>query len=863
MNMTYPLICTLTPIFSDTLNKKLQKSQMFAGTKGAFDKERDMSEVDCRKEENLLDVSPFLAACAANGKDACVTIFPVRGRPKFGLRQPKVKAPGDSVSALGWAPYDPTVLYVGTTGGEITSWKISETGLKGDVSKPTAKYDAGSEVKSMAFHPHAKTLLAAGLRSGHVIVLDENLKEPLVDLEHGRPVNSICWSSDGKLIFALYVDMLLKVWDVRAKTVVVERKLIQSRATGYLEPLPDNKVVVSYNEKKQEVRILNDKLEELKARTFETNPNPIKFRYHFSGVLLGQTCKMQKINLYSAEDLSDIAELASGDLVWAAMYEKEKPNPDGDVLMRVTAILSGNQAKHADFKVPAESLPIKFNPFPIYETELTAAKWMAGEDGSLKTEELVPTAKPVEVQQEPEKKEEVVQLITRYRYLNAEPDPPSKYYTHLPVAILPNHPFNEIVTNGKQFAFLGQGTPTQIYFMPVDHPMRFPENGNQPRIVDPHKGRTTYITYSPHDPNLFMSAGDDGKIRLWEVPSDIKHDITTDKLCFQMTRAVDIAKFSEAVRNLVLCCSEAPEIAIWDLNREEKIRSFQKQLPTQVQDLTFNSLSSLVYSVFKDGQIAIFDPRLENPTLTFGNCHPGPRYRRILDLPDYDEFATFGANKKGFRECSIWDPRDISKPLKTVEFDSSTSPLLPMYEEGSGIIYCGGKGDGHVRFVELCKDDRIVAAMGQYDSSEPERGLCLLPRQYLNVMSVECSRMFKLSPESLRMLHWRTPRNRTEYFQDDIFGPSRDTRFPLMEVVDWLDNGNGVFPTLKIQPQGVKKLSEAAPIVKAAPKKFIPGKEEEIDYSTKKLTIDEIVSMAPQISTSSDEDEEQEESDSW
>ena len=73
----------------------------------------------------------------------------------------------------------------------------------------------------MAFHPHAKTLLAAGLRSGHVIVLDENLKEPLVDLEHGRPVNSICWSSDGKLIFALYVDMLLKVWDVRAKTVVV------------------------------------------------------------------------------------------------------------------------------------------------------------------------------------------------------------------------------------------------------------------------------------------------------------------------------------------------------------------------------------------------------------------------------------------------------------------------------------------------------------------------------------------------------------------------------------------------------------------------------------------------------------------
>jgi WD40 repeat protein len=820
-----------------------------------------MIEVDSKREECLLDVSPFLAACASNTKDACVTVFPVKGRPKFGLRQPRVKAPGDTVTNLGWAPYDPTVLYVGTTGGDITSWKISETGLKGDATKPTAKYDAGSEVKSMAFHPHAKTLLAAGLRSGHVVVLDETLSAPLVDLQHTRPVNSVCWSADGKYIFALYVDMLLKVWDVRANTVVVERKLIQSRAVGYLEPLPGNKVAVSYNEKKQVIVILDEKLEQLASREFEVNPNPIKIRYHFSGVLLGQTCKQQKAMLYSAEDLTDVAELQATDIMWAAMYEKEKPDPDGDILMKVTCTLTGNQVKHAEFKVPADKLPIKFNPFPIYETELTAAKWMAGEDGELKTEELIPTKKVEEVVEEV--KEEAVQLVTRYRYLNAEPDPPSKFYTHLPVAILPNHEFNEIISNGKVFAFLGTGTPTQIYIMPVDKPQRF--NEKVPRIVDPHKGSTTYITFSPHNPNILMSAGDDGKIKLWDVPDDLKSNITKERMCLQMNRSVGVCKFSESVRNLVLCASETPEIAIWDLNKEEKIRSFTKECPTQIQDVAFDAYSSKVYAVFKDGTLAVFDPREKEPKVQTSKCHLGPRHRRVLDLPDYGRFATFGANKKGFRECSIWDPENIEKPLKTVEFDNSSSPLLPMYEEGSGIIYCGGKGDGHVRFVELCHDDRIVASMGCFDSSEPERGLCLMPRQFLNVMTVECSRMFKLSPESLRMLHWRTPRNRLECFQDDIFGPSRDTRNPLMEVMDWEDGQVDQFPILQIQPEGTKKISEVQPLEKKVVKKYLPGEEEKIDYSTKKLTIDEIVAMAPQISTSDDDDYDvkDEDSDSW
>ena len=361
-----------------------------------------------------------------------------------------------------------------------------------------------------------------------------------------------------------------------------------------------------------------------------------------------------------------------------------------------------------------------------------------------------------------------------------------------------------------------------------------------------------------------MSAGEDGKIKLWELPKgELKKDITDSVLTLQMLRRVGVAKFSEACRNLVMAVSAMPELVLWDLNRESKARDFSSLMHTQAQDAAWNAMSSGIYVIYKDGKFINFDPRDPTPSMIAeGTAHIGIRHRRILDLPDYNRVATFGGGKHGQRECSIWDPRSFSQPLKTVEFDTSSGAMLPMYEEGSGVIYCGGKGDGHIRFIELCDDDRIVAATGCYDTTDPERGLCLVPRRLLNVMSVEVSRMLKLSTESLRTLHWRTPRTRSDLFQDDIFGPSRDTSAALMEVVDWEDKQDDMFPTLRIQPEGTKKASEVVVEKKVTKRVGGPLHEEKEDLRTKKITIDEIVAMAPQISTESSSSDE-EDSESW
>jgi coronin-7 len=106
-----------------------------------------------------------------------------------------------------------------------------------------------------------------------------------------------------------------------------------------------------------------------------------------------------------------------------------------------------------------------------------------------------------------------------------------------------------------------------------------------------------------------------------------------------------------------------------------------------------------------------------------------------------------------------------------------------------------------VKFVEVTTDDRVIASAGSFDSPEQQRDLCLLPTNILNFMSVEVSRMLKLGGDAVRAVRWRVPRQRKEYFQDDLFKPIRDTRYPLCQIVDWDARNIGQFPLFDFLPK--------------------------------------------------------------
>jgi len=369
------------------------------------------------------------------------------------------------------------------------------------------------------------------------------------------------------------------------------------------------------------------------------------------------------------------------------------------------------------------------------------------------------------------------------------------------------------------------------------------------------------MQFSPHNPQLLATSGDDGRAKIWRIPEEFAagDKIRDPEISLAHKRKVNICKWSESTRNLLATSSMNPELVLWDLNSEKRCRDFSPEQPFPIQDFCFDSYGQMLFTVHRDGKFRAFDPRSENPQVVETISHQGgSRHRRILYMADLGLVATFGGSKKGWRECSIYDPKKFEQPLKTVEIDDSTSAMLPLYEEGSGVIYLGGKGDGHIRFLEICGDDRVIASNGIFESSEPERGLCLLPRTMCDVMKCESSRMLKMGNESMYQLHWFVPRTNTQYFQDVLYPPIRDTRKPLFEIVDYLAGNNDVWPKIDFQPPNTKKASEFAPKMKTVGKyDFNKEREAAEKPVADRFTIEGVLKTAVEISTSSDDQKEE------
>ena len=826
--------------------------------------DKQINEIDILKDNYLFEASSAYYACPGNDpKLITITCVPVDNSVKFGLRQPRVKLPNSQnqrATCILFSPYSPTSLFVGTSSGVCSIFNLPAKQLRADLMKPAATIDLKDEVKCAAYHPLVKDMVIIGLRSGVLKVFDKTLSAPLIELPHQRPLNSVAWSDDGLLVFALYADMTLKVWDVRKKETICETKVCASRALGFLQPLPGRRVLVSFSAGgKQELKIFDDKATSLASRQVGVNGTPLSITVHFTGLIVAQANRETKVYLLDSNNLQDVCVYTHTVGLVNATFDHIKPNPDGNVVIQLSLLNITNCLSRVQFTVPIT--PAKFPPWPVLETDLEPQTWLNGTDGQMKTEELVPSEKPQEVVVE-QKKELGPQ--TFYKYLKCDPDPPRQYYIDLPVGQQPNPEFNEIACNGKEFAFIGASKTPQIYFLPIGKPIRFPAKCDS-QIADPHGTGVGTMSYSPFNDRLFISGGDDCKAKLWTLPDQWVEPLRVPTVTLNHNRKVTIAKFSESCNNLLMTCTPQPEMYFWDLNTEKQIRNFSSIFGSDpIQDAVMSDMSSQAFAIIRDGTLFSLDPRQEKPEVTKVMAHPhGGRHRRLLYIPDFEYLASFGSSHRGERQLSIWDIKNLTKPIKTIDFDTASGSMLPMYEEGAGLIYLGGKGDGHIRYVELCHDDRIVASQGVYETSEPERGLFLLPRKYCDVMGCECSRMLKLATESLHTLHWRILRSHPEFFQDMIYPPVRDTSKPLFEVVDWAKGAVDTFPMFSFQPPNTKKYSEVMDQLRIkAAKQPSFAERMAAEESNKPVTVEDIVAAAPEIS-SEDESDESSSSEGW
>lgn len=67
-----------------------------------------------------------------------------------------------------------------------------------------------------------------------------------------------------------------------------------------------------------------------------------------------------------------------------------------------------------------------------------------------------------------------------------------------------------------------------------------------------------------------------------------------------------------------------------------------------------------------------------------------------------------------------------------------------------------GKGDGNIRYYEYESDN--LYALDEHKSSDPQRGMCFVPRRAVNTSECEIARAYKLTTNSIEPIAFIVPR---------------------------------------------------------------------------------------------------------
>ncbi|CAN3361074.1 hypothetical protein DICA4_D28854 [Diutina catenulata] len=322
------------------------------------------------------------------------------------------------------------------------------------------------------------------------------------------------------------------------------------------------------------------------------------------------------------------------------------------------------------------------------------------------------------------------------------------------------------------------------------------EVGRAPDIVPlfrGHKAPVMDTAFNPFNKRQVVSAADDSKICVWDIPEDYSFhhytddndevkDITEPKMVLSgHTRKVGHVKFHPCAANVIASSSLDYTVKIWNLDTgKAEITLQHKDLVTS---FAFNYNGSLLATTSRDKRLRVWDIR-KGEIVSEGPSHTGAKPSRVVWLGNTDRVLTTGFDRLSDRQVGIWDVNAIDKgPINgfTV-IDASSGVLIPHFDEACSILYLAGKGDGNIRYYEY--DNDILHEISQYGSTDPQRGFAVAPKSACNVRECEVVKSYKTIRDSvIEPISFIVPR-KSELFQDDIY-PDCPSGTPACTAEEW------------------------------------------------------------------------------
>lgn len=307
------------------------------------------------------------------------------------------------------------------------------------------------------------------------------------------------------------------------------------------------------------------------------------------------------------------------------------------------------------------------------------------------------------------------------------------------------------------------------------------EVGKAPEKVPMFRGHTgghvNDTAFDPFNDDRIASAGEDGKICIWEVPAGYTYahadkenivDVSPLATLSGHTRKVGHLAFNPVAKDILASSSFDYSIKIWNLDTMECLTTLKQT--DLITSFTWNYNGTQIATASRDKKLRIWDAR-SGILLAEAPGHTGAKSTRIVWLGNTNRIATTGFDRFSERQIGLWDTLNLANgPIGgVIPVDSSSGILMPFFDPSTNLLFLAGKGDGNVRYYEYSVENDDIYELSEYQSTDAQRGFAIAPKRCVNVKENEILKCYKLLNNStIQPLSFIVPR-RAEMFQDDIF----------------------------------------------------------------------------------------------